>query len=125
MRYGDWHETEAFYQRYVDTRLTLIAGYRSDTSAGGRESVFAGAALRLPYFVDLTLTHQAGGETRAELLKSVQLSDRFSLDLALRHGRKTGTFTSADLNFLLNKTFSLTAGYSSDFGAGAGIIARF
>jgi FtsP/CotA-like multicopper oxidase with cupredoxin domain len=125
VRSGDWHETEAFYQRYVDTRLALIAGYRSDTSAGGRESVFAGAALRLPYFVDLTLTHQAGGETRAELLKSVQLSDRFSLDLALRHGRKTGTFTSADLNFLLNKTFSLTAGYSSDFGAGAGIIARF
>jgi len=102
-----------------------MAVYRSDTSAGGREAAFAGATFRLPYFLQLTLTQQAGGETRGELTKSLQLSDRFSLDLALRHGRKTGTFTSADLNYLLNKTFSLTAGYSSDFGAGAGILIRF
>ena len=125
VRAGDWHETEAFYQRYVDTRLALVAGYRWDTSPGGLESAFAGATLRLPYFVDLTLTQQAGGETRAELLKTFQLTDRLYLDLALRHGRKTGTFTSADLHYLLNKTFSLTVGYSSDFGAGAGISARF
>ena len=125
VRAGDWHETEALYQRYVDTRLALMAGYRSDTSPGGREAAFAGATFRLPYFLQLTLTQQAGGETRGELTKSLQLSDRFSLDLALRHGRKTGTFTSADLHYLLNKTFSLTAGYSSDFGAGLGILARF
>ena len=125
VRAGDWHETEALYQRYVDTRLALMAGYRSDTSPGGREAAFAGATFRLPYFLQLTLTQQAGGETRGELTKSLQLSDRFSLDLALRHGRKTGTFTSADLNYLLNKTFSLTAGYSSDFGASAGILIRF
>lgn len=122
---GDWYEREAYYQRYMNTRLALVAGYRWDTSPGGRESVFAGAALRLPYFFELTLTQQAGGETRAELAKSLQLTDRLSLDLALRHGRNSDTFSSADFRFLLNKTFSLTAGYSSDFGAGAGIIARF
>jgi len=125
MRSGDWHEAEISYRRYLDPRLALVAGFRSDTSAGGRESAFAGADLRLPYFLELTLTQQAGGETRAELAKSLQLTDRFSLDLALRHGRKTGTFSSADVRFLLNKTFSLTAGYSSDFGAGIGLVTRF
>jgi hypothetical protein len=59
------------------------------------------------------------------LLKTLPLTDRLSLDLEYRYGRKTGVSTSADLRYLLTKQISLTAGYSSDFGAGIGILARF
>jgi len=125
MRRDDGHEGELSYSRYVDTRLSLVGGYRFDTMEGGRDGLFAGAAFRLPYFVDLTLTHQSGGETRGTLMKTLQLTERLSLDLGYRYGRQTGVSTSADFRFLLTKQLSLSAGYSSDFGAGIGLLTRF
>jgi hypothetical protein len=125
MRHDDGHERELSYSRYVDTRLSLIAGYRFDNMDGGRDGPFAGASFRLPYFIDLSLTHQSGGETRAMLMKSLQLTDRLALDLSYRNGRQTGVTTSADLRYLLTKQLSLTAGYNSDFGAGFGLLTRF
>jgi FtsP/CotA-like multicopper oxidase with cupredoxin domain len=125
MRHDDGHERELSYSRYVDTRLSLIAGYRFDNMDCGRDGPFAGASFRLPYFIDLSLTHQSGGETRAMIMKSLQLTDRLALDLGYRYGRQTGVATSADLRYLLTKQLSLTAGYSSDFGAGFGLLTRF
>ena len=125
MRHDDGHERELSYSRYVDTRLTLLAGYRFDTMEEGRDGPFAGASFRLPYFIDFALTHQSGGETRGMLMKTLPLTDRLSLDLGYRYGRQTGVSTSADLRYLLTKQLSLTAGYSSDFGAGIGILIRF
>lgn len=125
LRRGDGHERELSYARYLNTRLSLLAGYRFDTVEGGRDGPFAGASFRLPYFVDFALTQQAGGETRGELMKSLQLTDRLSLDLSYRYGRRTHASTSADLRFLLTKQLSLTAGYSADFGVGLGLLTRF
>jgi FtsP/CotA-like multicopper oxidase with cupredoxin domain len=125
MRHDDGHERELSYTRYIDTRLSLIAGYRFDNMDCGRDGPFAGASFRLPYFIDLSLTHQSGGETRAMIMKSLQLTDRLALDLGYRYGRQTGVATSADLRYLLTKQLSLTAGYSSDFGAGIGLLTRF
>jgi len=125
MRHDDGHERELSYARYIDTRLSLVAGYRFDSMEGGRDGPFAGISVRLPYFIDLGLTHQSGGETRGTLMKSLQLTDRLSLDLSYRHGRLTHAATSADLRYLLTKQLSLTAGYSSDFGTGIGLLTRF
>lgn len=61
LRRGDGHEREISYQRYLDTRLSLVAGYRFGNLDGDRDGPFAGAAFRLPYFVDLGLTQQSGG----------------------------------------------------------------
>ena len=125
MRHDDGHERELSYSRYVNTRLSLFAGYRFDTMDGGRDGPFVGVSARLPYFIDLGLTQQSAGETRGTLMKSLQLTDRLSLDLGYRYGRLTGASTSADLRYLLTKQLSLTAGYSSDFGAGIGLVTRF
>ncbi len=125
MRHDDGHERELSYSRYINTRLSLVAGYRFDNMDGGRDGPFAGASFRLPYFIDLSLTHQSGGETRVMLMKSLQLTDRLSLDLSYRYGRQTGVSTSTELRYLLTKQLSLTAGYSSDFGAGIGLLTRF
>lgn len=125
MRGGDGHERELSYSRYVDTRLSLLAGYRFDSMDGGRDGPFAGLSYRLPYFIDLGLTHQSAGESRVSVAKSLQLTERLSLDLSYRYGRQTHASSSADLRLLLSKQFSLTAGYSSDFGAGIGLLTRF
>jgi FtsP/CotA-like multicopper oxidase with cupredoxin domain len=125
LRHGDGHERELGYSRYLDTRFSLLAGYRFDTLPGGRDAAFAGLSYRLPYFIDLGLTQQSGGETRVSLAKSLQLTDRFSLDLGYRYGRRTHASTSAELRYLLTKQFSLTAGYGSDFGTGLGLVFRF
>ena len=92
---------------------------------GGVDGLVAGGVYRLPYFVDLTLSQQSGGETRLALAKSLQLSDRLGLNLSLQHGRHTGTAGTAMLNYTLTKETSLTLGYSSDFGTGAGLTLRF
>jgi len=123
--HDDGHERELSYSRYVSTRLSIVAGYRFDNMDGGRDGPYAGANFRLPYFVDLGLTHQAGGETRGTLMKSLTLTDRLSLDLGYRYGRLTRASASADLRYLLTKQLSLTAGYSSDFGTGVGLLTRF
>jgi len=103
----------------------LLAGYRFDSMDGGRDGPFAGLSYRLPYFIDLGLTHQSAGESRVSATKSLQLTDRLSLDLSYRYGRQTHAATSADFRFLLSKQFSLTAGYGSEFGAGIGLLTRF
>ena len=122
---SDGHEHELSYQRSLDTRLSLFSGYRSNTMDGGSDGFFLGANYRLPYFVDFKISQQSGGELRFGVMKMLQLTERLSLDLGLRHGRLTGTSRLANLNYLLTKSFSLTAGYSSDFGTGIGLLTRF
>ncbi len=47
------------------------------------------------------------------------------MELGYRLGRKTRSSGTAELRYLVSKNFSLTAGYSSDFGAGVGVLTRF
>lgn len=124
-RSGEGHEGLLAYRYYAGPRWTWFAGYRTDTMMGGVDGLVAGGVYRLPYFVDLTLSQQSGGETRLALAKSLQLSDRLGLNLSLQHGRHTGTTGAAMLNYTLTKETSLTLGYSSDFGTGAGLTLRF
>jgi len=109
----------------LNPRLALLAGYRFDTMDGGRDGPLLGASYVLPYFIDLRLTQQSGGETRLGLMKSLALADRVRLDLCLQHGTLTGTAGSAHLRYLLTKETSLVGGWSSDFGLGAGLTFRF
>lgn len=125
MHSGDMREHEFTYQRYLGTRAAVFAGYRTSTMMGGNDGLLVGATFRLPYFIDFRLSQQSGGETRGELMKMLQITDRLSLDLGVRYGRNTGTSTSFNAHWLLSKELSLTAGYSSDYGSGVGLTVRF
>lgn len=125
MHRNDAHEYELSYAHYLHTRLSLISGYRFDAMPGGRDGLFIGASIRLPYFTDLILTQQAGGETRAKLQKTFQWTDRLALDVEASFGRKTKAEANFSLRYLLTKQLSLTAGYDHDFGAGVGLLTRF
>jgi hypothetical protein len=124
-RSGDGHEGLLAYRHYVGPRWTWFAGYRTDTMTHGVDGFVAGATYRLPYFIDATFSQQSGGESRLALTKHLQLLDRVGLDLSIQHGRRTGTAGAAMLNYTLTKETSLTFGYSSDFGTGAGLTFRF
>lgn len=124
-RAGDGHEGLLAYRHYVSQRWTWFAGYRVDTMSGGDEGLVAGATYRLPYFIDVTFSQQSGGESRLALAKSLQLSDRLSLHLSLQNGRHTGTAGGAMLNCTLTKDTSLSLGYNSEYGLGAGLTFRF
>ena len=124
-RTGDGHEGLLAYRHYFSPKLTAFAGYRWDNFSGGRDGVVAGATYRLPYFVDVTASLQSGGETRLEAMKTLQLLDRLSLRLGLQHGRHTGASGAALFDYRLTKETSLSLGYSSEFGTGAGLTVRF
>lgn len=122
---GDGHEGLLAYRHTFSTKLSAFAGYRWDTMAGGVDGLVAGATYRLPYFIDVSLSQQSGGETRLEATKTLQLLDRLSLRLGIQHGRRTGTAGAALLDYRLTKEASLSFGYSSEFGSGAGLTLRF
>ncbi len=124
-RSGDGHEGLLAYRHYVGPRWTWFAGYRTDAMTHGVDGFVAGATYRLPYFIDATFSQQSGGESRLALTKHLQLFEQVGLDLSIQHGRRTGTAGMAVLNYTLTKETSLTFGYSSDFGAGAGLTLRF
>ena len=125
MHTGDGYEREMSYQRYYDKRLSFIGGYRFDTMMGGTDGFFGGIQYHLPYFVDAELTQQSGGETRGVLFKNLPLTDRISTNLMLKYGTNTWFSSSVNVDYLLTKECSITAGYSSEFGAGVGILYRF
>ncbi len=51
--------------------------------------------------------------------------DAHVVEYKLTIAEQTRASASADLRYLLTKQLSLTAGYSSDFGAGVGLLTRF
>jgi len=122
---GDGHEGLLAYRYYAGPRWTWFAGYRADSMMGGVNGLVAGATYRLPYFIDVTFSQQSRGESRLAVAKSLQLFDGLGLNLSLQHGRHTGTAGAAMLNYTLTKETSLTLGYSSEFGTGAGLTFRF
>ena len=119
------HEAELTYQRWLDARLGVFAGYRFDSMDGGVDGPLVGLAYLLPYFVEARLSQQSRGETRLGLMKSLALTERLKLDLSVQHGTLMGTGGSAHLRYLLDKETSLIGGWSSDFGLGGGLTLRF
>ena len=122
---GDGHEGLLAYRHYFSPKWTAFAGYRWDTMTRGVDGFVAGVTYRLPYFVDVTLTQQSGGETRVAVAKNLQILDRLSLQLTIQNGRRTGASGTALFDYRLTKEASLSLGYSSEFGTGAGVTVRF
>lgn len=86
---------------------------------------FGGVAYRLPYMVESSLAIDSEGDARVGIGKEIQLTPRLSVFGDLEYDTRTQWEYTTGASFLLNKQFSLTAGYHSDHGWGAGIGFRF
>lgn len=119
------YETDILYERYVSQNFGLMAGARlSNTHPGGNRPV-AGAWYRMPYLVTATGTVDGHGAMRIALSKDFQVTARIGLSAMGQYDTRQHFMEMISATYTLTKTLSLSAGYHSDYGLGAGMSFRF
>lgn len=121
---GDY-EVDVHWSHYFNPNLSSILGYRFTNEDGTGERGFAGFAYRLPYLVKSTAQVDSRGDLRLGLAKEFQITPRLTFDVDLQYDTALDFEGAAYLSWLLNKELSLTAGFHSDHGYGAGVRFRF
>jgi hypothetical protein len=122
----EWeHETDLTWQRYLNPRWSVFAGYRFTNMMDEDGGVIAGANYRLPFNVDSTFTVESEGDARLGLAKKLQLTARWSALGRVEYDTSQEWMWSAGSAFTLNKRFSLIASHDSDYGFGGGVSFRF
>jgi FtsP/CotA-like multicopper oxidase with cupredoxin domain len=119
------YETDILYERYFSQNFGALAGARlSNMEPGGNRPV-AGAWYRLPYMVTATGTVDGHGALRLALSKDFQLTARLGLSALGQYDTRQRFMETLNATYTLTKTLSLSAGYHSDYGLGAGLSFRF
>lgn len=119
------YETDILYERYVSQNFGLIAGARlSNMHPEGNRPV-AGAWYRLPYLVTATGTADGDGAMRISFSKDFQITARMGLSAMGQYDTRQHFMEMIGATYTLTKTLSLSAGYHSDYGPGAGLSFHF
>ncbi len=119
------YETDILYERYVSQNFGAISGMRlSNIEPGGNRPV-AGGWYRLPYLVTATGTVDGHGALRLALSKDFQLTSRMGFNAMAYYDTRQRFMENLTLSYTLTKALSLSAGYHSDYGLGAGMSFRF
>ena len=121
--FGDEGEYEAdlVWKRYHNRNLSTMYGYRFTNEHGAKDRAFAGVKYRLPFMVDSTLTVDSEGDLRPGLAKELQLTSRLSWENEIEYDTHSLWEWNSGLKYRLSKQFSITGGYHSEYGFGAGL----
>jgi len=119
------YEMDLRWKRYHNPDWSTLYGYRFTNEHGARDRAFAGVQYRLPLLAYGTLTVDTEGDVRPALAKSLQLTDRLSLVNELEYDTHSKWEWRGGLEYRLDKSFSITGGYHSDHGFGAGFNFRW
>lgn len=119
------YEIDLHWNHYFGPNFSTTLGYRLSNEDGTGNRVFGQLDYRLPYLVEARLSLDSRGDARAGLGKTLQVTPRLSSTLDAEYDTNSGFEWSAYSHILLNKEFSLTGGYGSEHGWGAGLGFRF
>lgn len=126
--YGIDHESyeiDLGWKHYFNPNVSSVAGYRFTNEEKVNDRLFAGVEYRLPYLVYTTVTFDSEGDARLSFEKDLQLTDRLSLTPTFEYDTATQWDWSVSADYLLTRDLSLTTGYDSSHGFGAGVKFRF
>jgi hypothetical protein len=115
------YELDLVWKRYHNRNLTSIYGYRFTNEHGAKDRAFAGVKYRLPFMVSSTLTVDSEGDLRPGLAKELQLTSRLSWENEIEYDTHSEWEWNSSLKYRLSKQFSITGGYHSEYGFGAGL----
>ena len=115
------YELDLIWKRYHNPNLYSLFGYRFTNRHDAEDRAFAGVKYRLPFMVDSTLTMDTEGDLRPGLAKSLQLTERLSLVNKLEYDTHTRWEWNSRFEYRLNKRFSVTTGYDTQYGFGTGL----
>jgi FtsP/CotA-like multicopper oxidase with cupredoxin domain len=122
--FGDY-EIDLHWSHYFGPNLSSIVGYRLTNEEETSDRGFAGISYRLPYMVETSLQLDTLGDLRLGIEREFQITPRLGLQTEAEYDTATGFEWSAYGSCVLSKELSLTAGYDSGHGWGAGMSFRF
>ncbi len=119
------YEIDLHWGHYFGPNFSTMLGYRLSNKDGTGNRAFGQLAYRLPYMVESTLALDSRGDVRVGLGREIQITPKLSVTADTQYDTNSGFEWSAYGSYLLNKELSLTSGYDSDHGWGAGLSFRF
>jgi FtsP/CotA-like multicopper oxidase with cupredoxin domain len=127
---GNWEgEYDAFggYTRYINRYLSLFGGVNAYDEGAGEDDVRGvfGLSLLLPLNIRSSVWGGTDGSLRWTARKELQLTRRLAAFGEGQYDTVTDWEWIAGGEFVLNKHLSVVGQYHSDYGAGAGLRARF
>lgn len=122
---SDEYEVDVAWSRYFNPNFSTVFGARFTDREDEEHRAFAGVNYRLPYLIESFAQLDSEGDLRVGLGKSLQVTDRLGVFTEIYYDTGSEWEWSAGADWLLNKQFSLTTQYHSDYGFGGGIRFRF
>ncbi len=119
------YEIDAYWSHHFDPNLSTTLGYRFTNEEHAKDRAFTQVNYRLPFLVDSFVALDSQGDVRVGLGKTITLTDRLFIFADVEYDTNTQWEYSLGASYFVSKEFSLTAGYWSNHGLGAGITFRF
>ena len=119
------YEIDLYWSHYFDSNLSTSTGYRFTNEDDAENRLFAQVNYRLPYMVHSLLSLDTGGDLRIGLGKEIMVTDRLSVFGDVEYDTNTEWRYYSGASYFLTKEFSITSGYHSEHGFGAGLTFRF
>ena len=123
------YEVDFGWKHYLNSNLSSIIGYRVSNEHDDRNTFFGGVDYRMPYLIQSEFTVDTDANIRLSLEKEFQITNRLGLIFEAQYDTNPALDDNLDLgistDFFLNAEISLTAGYTSSHGFGAGLTIRF
>ena len=119
------YEADLYWSHYFGPNLSTTTGFRFSNEDGTGNRAFAELEYRLPYLVQSRFGVDTRGDLWLGLGREFQITPRLSLETETEYDTNAGLDGSAYLHWMLNKEFSLTGGYHTEHGWGAGLSFRF
>ena len=119
------YEIDALYQRYFNPNFQAFVGYRFTNEDEAENRFITGINYRLPLMIWSNLTIDSEGDARLTLAQRIQLTPRLGAYGEVYYDTGTEWQWSAGAEYTLTRRTSLTAGFHSDYGLGAGFLLRF
>lgn len=118
------YEIDLTYTRYINRFISPFIGAEL-TNGDQVNRGFAGFDLLLPFLIDTSTWIDWKGDVRIQAVKEIQLTNRLSAFADVQYDTKSEWELQFGGEILINKQFSLTGGWHSEYGAGGGIMIRF
>jgi hypothetical protein len=119
------NEYDFFWSHYFNPNLTSLLGYRLTDDMHAEDRFLGGVNYRLPYMIQTEFSVDSEGDARIGVGRELQVTQRLSIYGDIEYDTNTEWQFNAGASYLINQQLSLTTGYNSDHGLGAGITFRF
>jgi hypothetical protein len=118
------YEVDLMYVRYLDSFTNVFAGAEFTNEEAGNRGIL-GVSYILPFLIRSQARVDSEGDFRVGISQSIPLTSRLSIFGEAEFDTGSDWESSAGLEYILGKRFSLIGQWHSDFGWGAGLSFRF